>query len=115
MSGITIKNFSDYETVPLTLVANTAAHVAFALPASWAEPDVMVTNVGATVAFVNFCNSQNIVNAQVPGANGTLGATPIPAGATMILSKNKSATYNDTCCAISTGTPTLYFSSGVGS
>lgn len=115
MSGITIKNFSDYETVPLTLVANTAAHVAFALPASWSSPDVMVTNSGSTIAFVNFCNNANLVNAQTPGTSGTLGATPVLPGATMVLSKNKSATYNDTCCAISTGTPTLYFSSGVGS
>jgi outer membrane protein assembly factor BamB len=115
MSGITIKNFSDYETVPLTLVASTAATVAFALPASWGSPDVMVTNSGTTVAFVNFCNSSKIVNAQVPGTNGTLGATPVLGGETMILSKNKGATYNDTCCAISTGTPTLYFTSGVGS
>lgn len=115
MSGITIKNFSDYETVPLTLVANTAATVSFALPGSWESPDVQIYNAGSTVAFVNFCYSGKIVNAQVPGTNGTTGATPVPAGAIMVFSKNKGATYNDTCCAISTGTPTLYFTSGVGS
>jgi hypothetical protein len=115
MSGITIKNFSDYETVPLTLTASTAGTVAFKLPGSWELPDVMVTNSGLTVAFVNFCNSGRIVNAQSPATTGTIGATPVLAGETMILSKNKGATYNDTCCAISTGTPTLYFTSGVGS
>lgn len=115
MSGITIKNFSDYETVPLTLVANTPGSVSFALVGSIDEPDVMVTNAGSTIAFVNFCNSSKIVNAQTPGTGGTTGATPILAGATMVLSKNKAALKNDTCCAISTGTPTLYFTSGVGS
>lgn len=116
MSGATIKNFAPYETVPLTLVANTSASVAFKLPGSWACCDVMITNNGSTIAFVNFgIASVGPVTAQAPATTGTSNATPVLPGITMVLSKDEFVSGADTCAAFSTGTPTLYFTAGMGS
>lgn len=115
MSGITVKNFAPYETVPLTLVASVSGSVAFKLPGSWLCPDVMVTNSGATIAFVNFgVSALGAVTAQTPATTGTLGATPVLPGETLVFSKDEFVTGADTCAGYSTGTPTLYFTSGVG-
>jgi hypothetical protein len=110
-------NFSAYETVPLS-VTNTSSSVSFALPASATDcRDCMVSNAGSTIAFVGFylkntpSTQANFgTTAQLPGITGTLQATPILAGETMVLTKDKA----DTCIAISSGTTTLYFTAGKG-
>lgn len=103
------------ETVPLS-VTGTSSNVAFALPQSTANYDVVVQNVGSNTAFINFgVNSSTI--AQVPSTSGTTGATPILAGAIYTWQKNSDAIKANTCAAICTGsqTTTLYFTSIQGS
>lgn len=114
MSGATVKNFAAYETIPLLTVANTSVSAVFKLPGSWELSDVMISNNGSTVAFVNFGRASNgAVTAQTPATTGTLGATPILPGQTMVLSKDE-IPQSDTCAAFSTGASQLYFTSGIG-
>ena len=102
------------ETVPL-LAGTTSTNVAFALPASALNYDVIVTNTGSNVAFVNFGPTSATV-AQLPGTTGTLGATPIPPGQTYTLQKNSDAIKSAYCAGITaTGTAQLYFTSIQGS
>lgn len=117
MAAPQILNFSAYETVPLS-VTTSSASVTFALAASATDcRDCMVSNAGSTVAFVGFylknapASQANFgTSAVVPSTTGTLQATPILAGETMVLTKDKA----DTCIAISTGSTTLYFTAGKG-
>lgn len=117
MSGITVKNFAAYETIPLTCVANTSVSAKFKLQGSFNLPDIMVVNNGSTIAFVGYGSSITqpsvTVAAQAPGLTGTTNCTPILPGAIMVLSKDE-IEQSDTVCAYSTGTSQLYFSSGVG-
>lgn len=102
------------ETVPLSVTA-TSSSVAFALKASALNYDVMITNAGTKTAFVAF--GVGSATAQVPGTNGTTGATPILGGAIYTLQKNSDGVNVDTCAAICGGTDstTLYFTSVQGS
>ena len=111
-------NFAPYETVPLNATTSSSS-VTFALPASATDcPDCMVTNSGTTVAFVGFYQQNAPTGqanfgtaAQVPSTNGTLQATPVLGGETMVLSMGKA----DTCVAImGTGSATIYFTAGKG-
>jgi hypothetical protein len=114
-------NFDPYETVQLAATTSSAG-VSFILPASWTDcPDVMVSNAGTTTAFVGFyqkyapsTQANDGTAAQVPGtgsAPGTLQATPVLAGETMVLTKKRA----DTCVGLmATGTGTIYFTCGKG-
>jgi hypothetical protein len=103
------------ETVPLS-ATNTSSSVKFALPASKANYDVIVTNAGANIAFIAFGDSASgSVVAQVPGTTGTQNATPITGGSTMTFQKNSDSVKADTCAAISAAGTTLYFTSVQGS
>jgi NAD/NADP transhydrogenase alpha subunit len=116
-SNVFVINSMAGETVPLS-VTSTSSTVAFALPASINNYDVIVTNAGTKTAFVNFgLASAGTVTAQVPGTSGTTGATPILAGAIVTLQKQSDYQKADTCAAICGGsdTTTLYFTSIQGS
>lgn len=103
------------ETVPLS-VTSTSTNVTFALPASKANYDVIVTNAGLKAAFINFGIGSGVI-ATVPGTTGTTGATPILPGAIYTFQKNSDAIKADTCAAICGGSDstTLYFTSVQGS
>ena len=103
------------ETVPLSATA-TSSNVAFSLPSSIANYDVMVTNAGPSIAFVTFGTS-SATTATLPGTNGTNNATPVLAGAIYNFSKNTDAVKSSYCAAIcpSGGTATVYFTSIQGS
>lgn len=116
-TNVFVINAQAGETVPLSVTATTA-NVAFALPASGLNYDVVVTNVGTKTAFVGFAATSALAVAVVPGTSGTKNATPIPAGAIITLQKNSDAEKNNLyCCAICGGsdTTTLYFTSVQGS
>lgn len=119
MSGITVKNFAPYETIPLLCVANNSVSAKFALPGSWACPDVMISNNGTTIAFFGLFSAQAnpvlATTATAPALTGTIFATPILPGETMVISKDEYAQGADTVAAFSTGTPQLYFTAGIGS
>ena len=118
MSGLTVKNFAAYETIPLLCVGSQSVSAKFALPGSWNSPDILVANNGTTIAFVGYGSSITqpgvAVTATAPGLTGTKNCTPVLPGAIMILSKDE-IEQSDTVCAYSTGTPQLYFTAGVGS
>lgn len=103
------------ETIPLS-VTSTSANVAFNNAASARNYDVMVINAGSKIAFIAFGNSSSLT-ATVPGTNGTIYATPVPAGAIMTFQKNTDAQQNNYVAAICGGadTTTLYFTSIQGS
>lgn len=102
-------NFLPYETVSLD-AGTTSASVAFVLPASRDNcVEVMVTNEGVSTAFIAF--GKGSATATLPGSDGTTQATPVLAGETMVLRKDRA----DTCAAITrSGTTTLYFTAGKG-
>ncbi len=121
-SNVYVLNSQAGETIPLSVTA-TSANVKFGLQASINNYDVIVTNAGTKVAFINFGVGSNTV-AVVPAASGspsvgtgTTGATPILPGAIYTFQKNTSALQADTCAAICGGadTTTLYFTSVQGS
>ncbi len=114
-SNVFVINSQPGETIPLS-VSNTSTNVSFALLASVRNYDVMVQNAGSKIAFIQFGATSDTV-AQVPGTNGTLGATPILPGAIYSLQKNSDAVQNGYCAAICAGadTTTLYFTSIQGS
>jgi hypothetical protein len=103
------ENFTPGETVSLSVGITTAA-VSFSLAQSANYPDCMVTNAGASTAFVSFgAGAQTF--AMLPAA-GALTAVPVLAGESMILRKGAG---NTACAAItSTGATTLYFTAGQG-
>lgn len=112
----TIANFNG-ETVPLS-VTSVSSSVAFYLPASAKNNEVLVTNSGTVTAFINFgLASAGSVTAQLPGTNGTTGATPILGGAIYTFQKQSDNQQADTCAAIcsGSGTTVLYFTSCQGS
>lgn len=114
-SNVFMINSQPGETVPLVASASSTS-VKFALPASIANYDVIVVNVGSNIAFIAFgASSAGTVTAQVPGTTGTLNATPVTPGSTMTFSKNSDAIKADTCAAISPAGTTLYFTSVQGS
>lgn len=102
------------ETVPLS-VTTSSSSVAFALPSSKKNYDVIVQNAGSATAFVTFGDGS--ATATLPGTSGTLNAFPILAGAIYTLQKNSNAINTDTCAAIcaSGQSTTLYFTSVQGS
>lgn len=110
--------FLDYETVPLT-VTTTSASVKFKLPGSISDcQQVMVANEGLVTAFVAFGDSASntlTITAVTPATTGTVNCTPIMAGETLILTKNRTSRGADTCAAITaSGNTNLYFTSGKG-
>lgn len=118
MSNV-LQNFLDGETIPLS-ATTTSSSVAWKLPGSWAAKDVMICNTGSNVAFVGFVYSGDatVPLAGLPGSTTNTNntkCTPIPAGAIMILAKNKGSRMDDTCIAITaTGVTQLYFTAGQG-
>lgn len=114
-SNVFVINSQPGETVPLSVTA-TSSNVAFALAASAKNYDVIVVNAGTKTAFLAFGNTST-TTAVVPGTTGTIGATPILAGAIYTLQKNTDAVQNNYCAAIcgGTDTTTLYFTSVQGS
>ena len=102
------------ETVPLS-ATSTSSSVAFALPSSKKNYDVIVQNAGSSTAFITFGDGS--ATATVPGTTGTINAFPILAGAIYTLQKNTNAVQTDTCAAIcaSGQSTTLYFTSVQGS
>lgn len=113
-SNVFIINSQAGETVPLS-VTNSSSSVKFALPASWANYDVIVTNAGTKTAFIGFGVGSAV--AVTPGTTGTTNAFPVLAGEIVTLQKNSDAIKSDTCAAITGGTDTttLYFTSIQGS
>lgn len=113
-SNVFVINSQFGETVPLT-VTQTSTSVAFFLPASALNYDVIVTNAGSKTAFVAF--GVGATTATVPGTNGTKNAMPVLAGAIYTFQKNSDALKCDTCAGICSGTDstTLYFTSIQGS
>ena len=113
-NNVYVINSQPGETVPLS-VTSTSSSVAFALPASAKNYDVIVTNSGSKTAFIAF--GKGTATAQVPGTGGTNNATPVLAGAIYTFQKNSDAVFADTCAAICGGsdTTTLYFTSIQGS
>ncbi len=107
------------ETVPLVVgTGAVSVSVAFFLPASARNFDVMVTNAGTKTAFIAFGDStKGTVTAQAPGTNGTTNATPVLPGAIYNFQKNSDAVQANTCAAIcnSGENTTLYFTSVQGS
>lgn len=114
-SNVFVINSMFGETVPLS-VTSTSSNVTFALPQSVKNYDCIVTNGGASVAFINFGIGSSTV-ATVPGTTGTTGAFPVLPGEVVTLQKNSDAVKNDTCAAICNtgGSTTLYFTSVQGS
>lgn len=101
------ENFTPGETIPLT-ATTVGASAAFVLVQSVAYTDCMVTNTGSVTAFVGFGSSP----AQLPTLGGTANATPVAAGASVVLRKGN----NTQCVAITaSGTAQLYFTAGQGS
>lgn len=101
------ENFTPGETIPLT-ATTSGAGASFALVQSVAYTDCMVTNAGTVMAYVGFGSAP----AQIPAANGTANATPVPPGATLVLRKGS----NTQCNAITaSGTAQLFFTAGQGS
>lgn len=112
-SNVFIINSQAGETVPLS-AGTSSTNVAFALPQSTQNYDVIVTNAGTVTAFVAFGSSS--VVAQLPGTGGTLNATPILPGAIVTLQKNSDALKNQYCAGITAASTTqLYFTSIQGS
>jgi hypothetical protein len=101
--------FLAYETVPLD-AGTSSSSVTFSLPASRDNClEVMITNEGTATAFLAFGSGS--ATATLPGTTGTMDATPILAGETMVLRKDRA----DTCAAITrSDTATLYFTAGKG-
>lgn len=105
------------ETVPLS-VTSSSTSVAFALPASAKNYEVVVQNAGSKTAFIAFgLASTGALIATLPGTSGTTKAFPILAGAIYTLQKQSDNQLADTCAAICGGsdTTTLYFTSIQGS
>lgn len=111
MSDI-LRNFVDGETIPISATTSSASQ-AFALPASWNSEDVMIYNETSVTAFVAF--DADSATAVLPGTTGTINATPIPAGALVLLTKNKTAKKCNTCAVIlRSGSGNVYFTAGAG-
>lgn len=115
-SNVYVVNSSFGETVPLSVVGSTSVNVAFALPASINNYDVIVTNAGPNTAFINF-GATSATAATAPGTTGTTGATPILPNAIYTFQKSTDATRAQYCAGVCTGTGTaqLYFTSVQGS
>lgn len=100
-------NFTPGESIPLT-ATTSGAQASFILVQSVAFTDCMVTNAGSVMAFVGFGSTP----AQLPGTSGTANATPVPAGASVVLRKGAATQ----CSAITASSTTqLYFTAGQGS
>lgn len=115
-SGITIKNFMPVgETIPLN-ATSTSSYATFQSNVSSSQPDVLITNAGANVAFVGFGLASKGVTAYLPSTSGAFNATPVQPGNSMVFAKSQTQPNADTCAAITgTGTTQLYFTAGVGS
>lgn len=99
-------NFTAGESIPLTATTAGVA-AAFALAQSAAYTDCMITNAGSAIAFIGFGEG----SAVLPALTGTVNATPIAPGASIILRKGTAIR----CLAIcASGTVQLYFTAGQG-
>jgi hypothetical protein len=105
--------FLDYETVPLN-AGTTTSSVKFKLPASQSDnQQCSVYNEGTVTAFVAFGDGS--ATAVLPDVTGTVGATPVGGGETVVFTKNRTSRGADTCAAIvKTGNAQLYFTAGKG-
>jgi len=106
INAVSSTSFAPYETIPIVATSSTSS-ASFTLADSATYSDCMVQNAGSVEAFVGFGAPANLPS------SGVLNATPVPAGAVMILQKGIG---NAQCSAItSSGSATIYFTSGTGS
>lgn len=113
-SNVYTMNAQAGETVPLAVTPSPVS-VNFANLASAINTDIIISNIGPSVAFVGF--GTNSVTATLPGTTGTINAYPILPGSIHTLQKNVGTTQYNTCgaCCQHGETTTLYFTAIQGS
>lgn len=113
-----ILNANFGETIYVTASAISANATFVTLPAL-NNVDVVVSNAGTNIAFINFGTSSS-TTASLPGTGApTTAATttsyPVLAGSIQTLQKNTDAQKNNVCAAISPAGTIIYFTSIQGS
>lgn len=102
-------NFLPFGTIAVSSVSGSSTQGTFTMAKSIMAESVMVYNSGTSTSFVAFGDGS--AQAAVP-ATETLNATPIGAGAIMVLKKTKN--FNSVAAINGSGSSTLYFTAGEG-